>query len=200
MIWDPKDGVTETLREYELPVYSGILSMSPDLSSGIWSSQGTLSNTIYWLDIERPVELELGIDPAIRAHWSPDGKWIAFFGDPGSRGGSVLDIATRASNLLLMPTACKYKPAGCSKDDIEVLERGFTGGYNNWDQSDLTWSPDRLRRRAGEAWHVAQEHRDRETGQGSKRPLCKSCLVPGRQANRGSRASNRRTVGRAPRS
>ncbi len=132
-------GQVKLFRPYEMESSQRTFTLSPDLTTGILATRDPLGNAWAWLEEGGLRPLNIGLARANRPAWSPNGQWIAFFGNKQQASQGVAWASDRF-DLMLMPADCR-ETNDCAKR-IEVLAKGFTGAVDQTDYSTLSWSPD----------------------------------------------------------
>lgn len=135
IVWDPRDGNSHLLRDYELPAYAATFTFSPDVSRGLLATGTGIEDRMFWLEEQAAVPVELGLVRASRPAWSPDGQTIVFFGNRELPGRPGPHWATRPYQLWSMPADCKTHPEGCA-EHLQLLVKDIL------DQTAVHWSPD----------------------------------------------------------
>lgn len=135
MIWDPRDNTIRLLRDYELPSHVATFTFAPDLSRGLLSTATRIEDTLFWLDAKAASPLNVGLVRAIGPSWSPDGRFIVFFGNRRLPGRPGPEWSDRPYDLWLMPAECEVHAGGCAKS-LQVLVKGIRHTLT------AAWSPD----------------------------------------------------------
>jgi hypothetical protein len=132
MSYNPITGKSEQLLSYPLPAQAsrrGIYSWSNDMTTGIMDDRDGVGERLLWLMTDKWKYLDLSFDEALSPVWSPDNKWIAFWGAPeqGLRG---IDKAKAIFNLYLLA------PDDPDTTKLVTQVQGFRYVLS------LAWSPD----------------------------------------------------------
>ncbi len=135
LIWNPIDGTSQILRDYDLPLLYVRVSFAPDLSLGILGTYTGIQEDLYWLDPNQARKLNIGFARASENAWSPDGKSIVFFGNQQIGGEPGPGWASKPYDLWLMPANCETLDGGCAKHLQLLLNSIFN-------QTAVNWSPD----------------------------------------------------------
>jgi len=133
LVWDPKTSTVSNLSGIHLPE-SGIVyfDIAPDLSQGIGSTDSGIQDHLFWLELGSETSIDLGLDRASRPVWSPDGKYIAFYGNKRVPGSPGPNWSIYPRDLMIMPAGCEPNCA----DEVRILVSGIKN------PTSISWSPD----------------------------------------------------------
>jgi len=135
LFWNVEDDTSGLLYDYEMPARNGIYTFAPNLSRGMTSSNTAIEDHLFWLNNSGAQEVELGMARANTPAWSPDGAFIAFWGNLELEGEPGPGWALQPYDLWLMPADCEF----ISEDCAGALQ--FLLG-NVLHPNVLQWSPD----------------------------------------------------------
>ncbi len=133
--WDPRTEAVQQLGSYELPTQSARLTMAPNQSRGLLSSDTGIEDKLYWLDANAYSLLDVGLPRAAMPAWSPDSKTIAFFGNQLMPGSPGPHWAAQPWDLWIVSADCDSYSDGC-RMNIQRIAGNIS------DPAKVSWSPD----------------------------------------------------------